>query len=65
MGGTDQPIQLYNLAEDPGETKNLATEQPERVAKMKALLEKLITNGRSTPGEVQQNDVKVLRFPGH
>jgi len=65
MGDTDQPIQLYNLADDPGETKNLAAGQPERVAKMKALLEKLITDGRSTPGEVQQNDVKVRRFPGH
>jgi hypothetical protein len=30
---------------------------------MKVLLEKLITEGRSTPGAAQKNDVKVVRFP--
>jgi hypothetical protein len=30
---------------------------------MKALLEKLITYGRSTPGAVQKNDVEVRRYP--
>jgi hypothetical protein len=30
---------------------------------MKALLEKLITDGRSTPGAAQKNDVEVVRFP--
>jgi hypothetical protein len=55
-------VQLYNLAEDLGETKNLAAEQPDRVAAMRALLEELITKG-STPGAAQQNDVKVRRFP--
>ena len=55
--------QLYNLADDIGETKNLAAEQPARVAEMKALLERLITDGRSTPGAPQNNDVAVRRFP--
>ena len=36
---------------------------PEKHAEMKALLEKLITDGRSTPGEKQKNDVVVTRFP--
>jgi arylsulfatase A len=36
---------------------------PEKVAEMKALLEKLITDGRSTPGAVQKNDVEVVRYP--
>ena len=58
-----QPAQLYDLAADLGETKNLAGEQPARVTEMKALLEKLITDGRSTPGESQKNDVEVVRFP--
>ncbi len=58
-----QPAQLYNLAEDLGETKNLAAEQPERVAQMQALLEKLITGGRSTRGATQANDVEVKRYP--
>jgi arylsulfatase A len=62
-GDSDQPIQLYNLADDPAETNNLASAHPERVAGMKALLEKLITDGRSTPGAVQQNDVNVRRYP--
>jgi hypothetical protein len=30
---------------------------------MKSLLEKLITNGRSSPGAAQKNDIKVVRFP--
>ena len=56
-------VQLYNLAEDLGETKNLAAEQPERVVQMKTLMEKLIVDGRSTPGASQKNDVEVRRFP--
>lgn len=56
-------VQLYNLAADLGERKNLAAEQPERVTQMQALLEKLITDGRSTPGAKQKNDVRVSRFP--
>jgi arylsulfatase A len=59
-----QPVQLYNLAEDLGETRNLAADQPERVAAMKDLLEKLIVDGRSTPGAPQKNDVTVRCFPG-
>ncbi len=58
-----QPVQLYNLAEDLGETKNLAAAMPEKVAEMQVLLENLITNGRSTPGEPQKNDVGVVRYP--
>jgi arylsulfatase A len=57
------PVQLYDLADDLGETKNLAAAMPEKVAEMKALLEKLITDGRSTPGAVQKNDVEVVRYP--
>ena len=56
-------VQLYNLADDIGETKNLAGEQPERVAQMKLLMEKLITDGRSSNGTKQKNDVVVTRYP--
>ncbi|MEI7775515.1 MAG: arylsulfatase [Verrucomicrobiota bacterium] len=62
-GDQSQPVQLYNLADDLGETKNLAAAMPEKVAEMKALLEKLIIDGRSTPGAQQKNDVEVLRYP--
>jgi len=62
-GDQSQPVQLYNLADDLGETKNLAAAMPEKVTEMKALLEKLITEGRSTPGAAQKNDVEVKRYP--
>jgi arylsulfatase A-like enzyme len=64
-GGGDQtqPVQLYNLAEDIGETKNLAAAMPQKVAQMQIFLEKLITDGRSTPGPSQRNDVEVVRHP--
>ncbi len=58
-----QPVQLYKLADDLGESRNLAAEMPERVAEMAALLENLITDGRSTPGAKQKNDVRVVRYP--
>lgn len=56
-------VRLYNLDTDLAETKNLAAEEPQRVADMQALLEKLITTGRSTPGAKQNNDVAVRRYP--
>jgi arylsulfatase A len=58
-----QPIQLYNLEQDPAETTNLAEKNPQRVAKMKSLMEKIIADGRSTPGPPQENDVAVIRHP--
>ncbi len=62
-GDASQPVQLYNLADDLGETKNLAAAMPEKVAEMKIMLEKFITAGRSTPGAPQKNDVEVRRYP--
>jgi arylsulfatase A-like enzyme len=50
------PMQLYNLKEDIGETKNLLTEYPEKVAELKAALKKIILDGRSTPGAIQENE---------
>ncbi len=64
-GDQSQPVQIYNLANDLGETKNLAAAMPEKVAEMKTLLEKLITDGRSTPGSAQKNDVEVKRYPSN
>ena len=54
------PVQLYNLADDPGETKNLQARHPDRVAKMKEMLSQIINNGRSTPGPRLKNDVDVV-----
>ena len=62
-GDQSQSVQLYNLAEDLGETRNLADSHPDKLDQMQGLLEKLITNGRSTPGPKQGNDVPVKRYP--
>jgi arylsulfatase A-like enzyme len=62
-GDPPQPVQLYHLDDDIGETKNLAAAMPVKVADMQELLERLITDGRSTPGAKQENDVKVTRYP--
>jgi len=51
--------ELYNLAEDPTESNNLAARYPERVTEMKAQLDEMIRNGRSTPGEPQRNEAPV------
>ena len=42
-------VQLYNLRDDPGETKNLADEDPDRVARLRALLDTYERDGRSVP----------------
>ena len=61
-GGDSSQVQLYNLADDLGEMENLAEKEPERTEGMKALLEEIIAEGRSTPGPRQENDVEVLRY---
>jgi arylsulfatase A-like enzyme len=62
-GDQSQPVQLYDLSNDLGEAKNLAAAQPEKLAEMQALLERLIIQGRSTPGARQKNDQRVNRYP--
>lgn len=41
-GRRAEPVMLFNLAKDPGETTNLATKEPERLATMKAKLADLL-----------------------
>jgi hypothetical protein len=53
-------FQLYDLAQDLGETRNLLAGEPERATKMRAALEALIARGRSTPGPDQANDAPIL-----
>ena len=52
-------VQLYDMESDPGEKNNLYNKYPEKVKEMVSLLEKLVNDGRSTPGEKQDNDVPV------
>jgi arylsulfatase A-like enzyme len=55
----EKSAHLFNLADDLGETKDLHAEMPELVAELAALMDQLVNNGRSTPGEMRENDVKV------
>ena len=52
-------MQLYDLASDTAEEKNVQSENPEIVKRLTALMEKYIVNGRSTPGAPEKNDVEV------
>jgi arylsulfatase A-like enzyme len=45
---TQQP-ELYNLAEDLAETKDLAAEYPEKVKELSGVLKKAQDSGRSRP----------------
>jgi arylsulfatase A-like enzyme len=38
-GNAENALQLYNLRQDPGETKNLAAEEPGKVAELQTLLD--------------------------
>lgn len=47
--GAAKEAQLYNLASDPGEKRNVAARYPAKVQEMTALLEKIRSAGRSRP----------------
>lgn len=53
--------QLYHLGDDLGEKVDLAAKYPDRVRDMLALRELFITEGRTTNGPAQRNDVPVRR----
>ena len=63
LWSNEKPNIVLIYADDLGESRNLAAKNPKQVERMKALLEKLIVQGRSTPGPKQKNDVKVRRYP--
>ena len=52
-------VQLYDIESDPSEEKNVEADHPDVVKQLTALLERYVTQGRSTPGEPQQNEVPV------
>ena len=43
------PVELYDLANDIGETRNVAAANPQVVREMTATLEGIRTSGRSRP----------------
>jgi arylsulfatase A len=57
------PLQLFNLADDPAETTNVADAHPDRVAGLLLLLDEQVQAGRSTPGERLSNDREISFLP--
>jgi arylsulfatase A len=53
------PVQLYDLAADPGERINIEAQHPELVRALISQLERVVENGRSTPGAPQLNNGAV------
>jgi arylsulfatase A-like enzyme len=43
------PGQLYNLAEDPAESRDLAADRPDVVARLKATLARIQAGARTRP----------------
>ncbi len=54
-----EPGELYHLAKDPAQKDNRYAAEPAKVKELAALLERYVTEGRSTPGPKQKNDVEV------
>ncbi len=55
-------VQLFDIAEDPTESKNLAAEHPDVVRRLFAILDSQIAAGRSRPGPKLQNDVPRVNY---
>jgi arylsulfatase A-like enzyme len=54
--------ELFHLRDDPSQRNNVYAEKPEMVRELKTLLEKYKSEGRSTPGTPQSNDVEIQPF---
>ena len=52
-------VQLYDLTRDPGERKNLQFDHPEIVDRLTRLLDRYVSDGRSTRGKKLENDRTV------
>jgi arylsulfatase A len=51
--------ELYDLSTDLGETRDVLSENKEVATKLMTLMQRFITNGRSTQGAVQKNDFNL------
>jgi len=57
--GKDTTIpELYNLTDDPKESKNLAMEKPELVKELTEKISDIVLKGRTTAGKAQKNDTE-------
>ena len=57
------PLQLFNLTTDRGERTNLIDDHPEEVSRLLRLLDKEVSQGRSTDGKKLSNDREVEFLP--
>ncbi len=57
------PFQLFNLHDDPAESKNLYADHAAVVQRLATQLARIIANGRSTPGAPQKNTGPAM-WPG-
>jgi hypothetical protein len=55
---------LFNLATDLGETRDVLAANREAAAAMEAVMQRFITNGRSTAGPPQTNNAPVTLTGG-
>ena len=55
-------VQLYDISQDIGETRNVEAEHPDVVKRLGRLLAKYVADGRSTPG-MPQKDTKTRPLP--
>jgi arylsulfatase A-like enzyme len=55
-------VQLFNLKDDPVESKDVSAQNMDRVRKMLKRYEEIIADGRSTPGPKLSNDREVKTF---
>lgn len=51
--------ELFNLADDLGETHDVLAANPQVATRLAAVMQNYINTGRSTPGEPQKNDSRV------
>ena len=54
--------QLYDLEKDPSEQNNLYSQNPEIVSELTAILGDVISQGRSTPGKPQKNEIECIEY---
>jgi hypothetical protein len=56
---SDEPFELYNLSEDIGETKNVAAERPDIVARIEAFIAR---DRREPPPQIEPDMPEGKRY---
>ncbi len=54
--GKRKKVELYDLANDPKESNNVAAQHAQKVAELQEKITAIVAKGRTTPGAVQPND---------